>query len=193
VNQDPIEDRLLWLDLETTGLIPEKTVILEIGAAIVSNKFEIIDKFNRVIMYHVDPPMDDWCRTTHSNSGLLQAIARDGVPLRIAELAICAWLDEHFPDNLIVTLNNTEKSREGRIILCGTGIHFDRRYIRYHMPLLNEKLHHRMIDVSAAYYFKKIFGGKEMPEKKKSEQLEHRALSDVYDSINLSRSLNGQS
>jgi len=186
-----IEDRLLWLDLETTGLVVEKTVILEVGAKITDAKLEVLDTFQRTVLHETMPPMDPWCLETHTKSGLVKDIIVDGVPLKFVELGICAWLDKWFPDNKTVDVIVGEKgSREGQIFLCGTGIHFDRRYIRYYMPLLNERLHHRMIDLSAVYYFDKIFKGTKV-EKTSSEVLKHRALDDIDDSLRLARALSG--
>lgn len=180
---------VLWLDLETTGLVPEKTVILEVGAKIVDTKFNIISEFNKVVQYDPLPDMDAWCFVTHTKSGLLKEVLGDNsVPLKFVELAICSWLNNHFTDNK-VELSNDNISYEGQIILTGTGIHFDRRYIRYHMPKLNELLHHRMIDITAAYYFNKMFTNKQLPEKTSSKDLGHRAMSDIDNSIALAKAM----
>lgn len=186
-----IDDRVLWLDLETTGLVAEKTKILEVGAKVITSKFEEVSSFKRVVYYETLPDMDAWCLATHTKSGLLaECQSNEALPLGIVEHELCAWLDEFFPDNKSKRLE--EGSIEGRIILTGTGIHFDRRYIRLYMPKLNVRLHHRMIDVTATYYAFKIFRPDiVIPAKSSREDLQHRSMTDIDDSINLCKALMG--
>jgi oligoribonuclease len=183
----PTEDRVLWLDLETTGLTPETTHILEIGAVVVDKNLYRVDVFQVYIYYDPLPEMDEWCLKTHTASGLLERCKDpdSATPLAHAERRLIKFIDRWFPDNeMKECIKGNQDTIEGRVILAGTGIHFDRRYIRHHLKEVNKRLYHSMIDVSAVHRAMKFFG-KPVPEKTSKEVLKHRAIDDIDDSINL--------
>jgi oligoribonuclease len=165
--------KLLWLDLETTGLDPQKHEILEVGCIITDENFNAQSEFTSVVY----PCSGGWianmspmAREMHEKNGLLKKIAEPENsldPIGEVETKLIYWLQENglFKD----------------IILCGNSIHFDRGFIRQHMPHFYLMLHHRMIDVSS---FKVLFNmrynrGYHYP----IPDATHRALDDIKSSI----------
>lgn len=158
--------KLLWLDLEMSGLDVQKDVILEVAAIITNLNFETQEEFHRVVYQpqSVLDRMDEWCQKTHGESGLTQAVAH-GKPLEEVEEELCQALDRHY------------KSHE-KIILAGNSIGNDRLFIDQYMKKLSKKLHYRVVDVSS---FKEIYKEKFKVEFKKKNT--HRATDDIYESI----------
>ena len=156
----------LFFDFETTGLDPVNNDVLEIAAAVVDKDLNIISQFEIVVNQEEDAlaQMDDWCRGTHTKSGLLERVQNSSVGIMYAESLFLAWMDKYFPGN--------------RILLAGNSIHFDRSFIRVHMPRLDKRLHYRMVDVSSfAIVIENTFGSR----MKKVNA--HRAMPDVLESI----------
>lgn len=165
------EKNLVWIDLEMTGLCPEKDYILEIATIITDSQLNIIAQQPSLII-HNDPEnlknMSEWVKTTHSKSGLLDAVAASKLTLLQAERETLDFLRQYCVP---------EKSP-----LCGNSIWQDRAFLRLHMPKIYDFLHYRIIDVSS---FKEVIkrwyprdGGAEY--KKKDA---HRALDDIIESI----------
>jgi oligoribonuclease len=157
-------NRLLWIDLEMTGLDPDKHHILEVAAIITDMNFHELALYDAVIKQpaSVLKHMEDWSRDHHKNSGLLERVP-DGKSEKAAEA------------DLLDLINGQIK---GPVVLAGNSIHHDRRFIRRYMPELEAKLHYRMVDVSA---WKSIIEVKFNYQFKKNKN--HRALEDVRESI----------
>lgn len=159
--------KLLWVDLEMTGLEPKIDRILEVAAIVTDWNFTEIASFETVI--HQPPKvlegMDDWNTSQHKASGLTEKVQASEVSESDAE------------DMLLEIVSDIFKGDE-KVILAGNSIHQDRRFIRKYWPRLDEKLHYRMLDVSA---WKVVFEGKY--RKKFAKPEEHRALEDIRGSI----------
>jgi oligoribonuclease len=159
--------KLLWVDLEMTGLDPQKDKILEVAAIATDWNFKEYATFESVI--HQPPAvlgrMDTWCMTQHGASGLTERVKGSKMSEAEAEKLLIDLVDAHF---------NSGKP----VILAGNSIHMDRRFIIESWPKLDEKLHYRMLDVSA---WKIVFEGKYRKKFSKSEN--HRALEDIRGSI----------
>ncbi|MEN9723396.1 MAG: hypothetical protein RJB38_1382 [Pseudomonadota bacterium] len=158
--------RLLWIDLEMTGLNDEKDQILEVAAIVTTVDLQPLEEFHRVVY---QPPevlaaMNDWCKKTHGESGLTAACAT-GTPLQQVEGDLLALLDRHY-------------SSKDRPVLCGNSIGNDRRFIDRYCPDFAKRLHYRMIDVSS---FKEVFRDRWNVEFKKKNS--HRAIDDIFESI----------
>lgn len=125
-------NRLLWLDLETTGLSPERDSILEVAVAVTDRRFEIRAADVWVVAF--DGPVDTWAATNHRQ--LLELCKQSHQTLSTVEWAIVAFIDAHCPAN-------------ERLVLAGSSIHFDRAFVRARMPNLEHRLHYRMLDVSS--------------------------------------------
>ncbi|CAM2065095.1 oligoribonuclease [Sulfidibacter corallicola] len=157
--------KMFWVDLEMTGLDPERDAIIEFAAIITDLAFKPIARYHSVVF---QPPallaqMDEWNRTTHSASGLLGRIPQ-GKQLGQVEDEILTLIHEQFG--------------EESPILAGNSIHQDRKFIDRHMKALAGVLHYRMIDVSS---FKEIF--RSVYQKNFQKDNTHRATDDIEASI----------
>ncbi|HCG46326.1 MAG TPA: oligoribonuclease [Corynebacterium flavescens] len=165
-------DRLVWIDLEMTGLDPQRHVIVEVAAIITDANLNIVGEGIDVVVHASEEElaqMDDFVTKMHAHSGLDKEIRASTTTLTEAEDAVLALVEEHCDP-------------EHPAPLAGNSIATDRTFIRAYMPRLDKALHYRMIDVSTikelsrrwyprAYY--------NQPEK----GMAHRALQDIIESI----------
>ena len=159
--------KLLWIDMEMTGLDVEQEVIIEVAAIVTDNDFREIDTFEAVVKQpqkYLDE-MDEWNTEHHTKSGLKAKVPFGSDP-EVVEARLIDFVKKNFPD-----------PRE-RPTLAGNSIHQDRLFIEKHMPRFAERLHYRMLDVSSwKIIFREKFGFKY------SKHNNHRALDDVRESI----------
>lgn len=164
--------KILWVDLEMTGLDPEKDRILEVAAIATDWDFKEIATYEGVVK--VGPRLmarrmkigkDFWDANPEARDGLIAQNLEKGRSGRTIENELLAFIDAHF-DN------------DTRVILAGNSIHQDRRFIVNEWPRLDKRLHYRMLDVSA---WKVVFEGRYKKRFTKPE--EHRALGDIRGSI----------
>lgn len=161
--------RLLWLDLETTGLDETKDVILEV-AVVITEDLRPVSWVTYLVAGSVDDAMGiatQYVRDMHTKNKLWSDMRehRNRPTLAKIEESILGLIGDHYP---IME----------RPILAGSSIHFDRRFIARHMPRLEAHLHHRMLDVSA---WKVVFEGMYGVKFKKNEA--HRAHPDILESL----------
>ncbi|MDO5669054.1 MAG: oligoribonuclease [Corynebacterium sp.] len=165
-------DRLVWVDLEMTGLDLERHVIVEVAALITDADLQIIGEGVDLVVHATEEElaqMDDFVTNMHGTSGLTEQIRTSTVSLQEAEDAVLALIAEHC-------------SPDHPAPLAGNSIATDRAFIREQMPRLDAALHYRMVDVSsikelARRWFPKAYFNQ--PEK----GLAHRALADIVESI----------
>lgn len=164
--------KILWVDLEMTGLDPEKDRILEVAAIATNWDFKEIATYEGVVK--VGPRLmarrmkigkDFWDANPEARDGLIAQNLEKGRSGRTIENELLAFIDAHFDDDT-------------RVILAGNSIHQDRRFIVNEWPRLDKRLHYRMLDVSA---WKVVFEGRYKKRFTKPE--EHRALGDIRGSI----------
>jgi len=162
--------KLLWTDLETTGLDPRKSNPLEV-AMMVAN---LSDPFNAVLAHHstVFFPSRRWgelnqgVREMHTKNGLLEECASNEAPdCERVEEALLQFVPE-------------EELRDDRPILAGSSVYFDYMFIEVHMPRVFKRLQYRLYDVSALKLYCQSMG---MPKFRKAEA--HRAAPDILESI----------
>ncbi len=158
-------NKILWLDLEMTGLLPKDDVIIEAAAIITDQNLKELDVYQNVVKQPEEKlqKMDAWNQKCHRKSGLYPLIAK-GKELSSVEEDFLRFLEAHF-------------SLEEKIILAGNCIYQDRNFIKKYMPRLDKKLYYRMLDVTA---WKIIFEQKGIIFTKKNR---HRALEDTRESI----------
>jgi oligoribonuclease len=157
-------NRLLWIDLEMTGLDPEIHRIVEVAAVITDMNFHELALYDAVIKQSpkVLDQMEEWSKLHHKDSGLLDKISEGK--------------SEHEAERDLLDL--LAGQIRGPVVLAGNSIHHDRRFIRRYMPKLEERLHYRMVDVSA---WKTIVEARYGHQFKKNKN--HRALDDIRESI----------
>lgn len=159
--------KLLWMDLEMTGLEPEKDKILEVAAVATDMELNEIARFQAVV--RVDDKLmrermvgEFWEKNAKSREGLM-AQNESGRPAAEVEKDLLKFLDENFGKE---------------VYLAGNSIHQDRKFIEREMPELHRRMHYRMLDVSAwKIYFEQALG------KRFTKPENHRAEDDVAGSI----------
>jgi oligoribonuclease len=164
-----MQEPLIWIDLEMTGLDPERHVILEIASVLTDELLNIIAE-GPCIAIHPQADalaaMDDWSREHHLQSGLLGRV--DASPY-----------DHHAAEQLTLGFI-TPYCREGSSPLCGNSVWQDRRFLIKHMPKLEAYFHYRNIDVSSVKELVRRWYPA-LPQFQK--QKTHTALSDIKESI----------
>lgn len=169
---DARNDRLVWVDLEMTGLDPVHDEIVEIAAIVTDGDLTELDGG---VSFVVRPPdlaildgMDDVVVRMHTESGLLEDIP-SGIPLAEAADAVLSYVKQH-----------VKEARKAP--LAGSSVYVDRGFLARHAPTLDEYLHYRLVDVSTIkelarrWYPRTYFNA---PEKTGG----HRALADIRESI----------
>lgn len=163
-------ENLVWIDLEMSGLDPDVDVILEIATIVTDAALEIIEEGpNLVISQPVEvlDAMDEWNRTHHGDSGLIDRVLASELSCREAEARTVEFLQRH--------------TEEGKAPLCGNTIGQDRRFLYKYMPQLSEWLHYRSVDVSSIKELVARWYPEEMHAPVKRSN--HRALDDIRGSI----------
>ena len=164
------EAHLVWMDLEMTGLNPERDAILEVATIVTDANLEVVAE-GPVLAIHqpgdVLAAMDAWNTEHHGSSGLVERVRQSPVSLTEAEAVTLAFVQRHCPRRTAP--------------LCGNSIWQDRRFLALQMPTLNDYLHYRIVDVSTV---------KELARRWRPAVVEsfrkrgaHRALDDIRESI----------
>ena len=165
-----MNDHLIWIDLEMTGLDPEKHVIIEIATIVTDPNLEIVAEGPNIAINYPEKIlllMDEWSRNHHQASGLMDRVKASPHDCRQAEQETLEFL--------------SQDCQKGQSPLCGNSIWQDRRFLAKHMPLLDEFFHYRMIDVSSIKELvKRWYPSFPAFEKQKP----HLALTDIKESIN---------
>lgn len=165
-----VTNTLVWIDLEMTGLDPQKDVILEIATIVTDNKLQLI-KEGPSLVIHADRAtldhMSDEVRALHQKSKLIDTVAQSSVSMAQAADQTLIFLKEYAePDSP----------------LCGNSVWNDRNFLIAFMPQITDYLHYRIIDVSTIKeLIQRWYPGDPDMEFNKKES--HRALDDIRESI----------
>jgi oligoribonuclease len=165
-------DVLVWLDMEMTGLDPERERIIEVATIITDGQLTEVATGPEIVIHQPDEilgAMDDWNKSHHGASGLTERVKASTISEADAEAQTIAFINQHV-------------STKDRPVLAGNSIHQDRRFIHRYMPALDKRLHYRMVDVStikelARRWYPQLIA--KVPQKKET----HRALDDIRESI----------
>ncbi|AOB32041.1 oligoribonuclease [Bordetella sp. H567] len=164
------ENRLVWLDMEMTGLDPEKERIIEVAVVVTEPDLTIVAEGPALAIHQPDSlldAMDNWNKSTHGKSGLIDKVKASTLSEAQAEDILIAFLSQHVP--------------AGKSPLCGNTISQDRRFMFRYMPRLEQFFHYRNLDVSTL----KELARRWRPDVYKSfeKKSRHEALADIHDSI----------
>lgn len=164
-------DKILWMDLEMTGLDPTKDRILEVAVIATDWEFKEIATYQssvlvgpRLVERRMKISKDFWDANPEVRNQLIEQ-NKSARSARIVENELLEFIDKHF-------------DKEKPVLLGGNSIHQDRRFIVNEWPRLDKRLHYRMLDVSA---WKVVFENKF--KKKFAKPEAHRALEDIRGSI----------
>jgi oligoribonuclease len=164
------QSNLLWLDMEMTGLDPDRDRIIEVAVVVTDSQLNTLSQAPVLVVHQADAildAMDDWNKGTHARSGLIDKVKASTLAERAAEEQLLAFLAQHVPARTSP--------------MCGNSICQDRRFLARYMPRLEAYFHYRNLDVSTLKELVKRW----KPEIAKGlvKQGKHEALADIYESI----------
>jgi len=156
--------------MEMSGLNPETDRILEIAVVITDAQLNLVAEGPVLVVHQPDAVldvMDNWNKSTHKKSGLIDRVKASTLTEAEAEVQMVAWMAQYVPS--------------GVSPICGNSVHQDRRFLVRYMPKLDAFFHYRILDVSTL---------KELARRWKPEVLnglvkhgKHEALADIHESI----------
>lgn len=166
IDKTAIPTKLLWVDLEMTGLDVQHDVILEVAAEITDMNFKTLASYEAVIKQSDRKlrAMTEWPKKQHAISGLTERVRTIGRPENDVKHELMGFINAQFGDE--------------PAILAGNSIHNDRLFIKRWWPEVDALLHYRMLDVSS---LKVLMQGKYNVMFEKKEV--HRAFDDIQASI----------
>jgi len=167
-----MDDMLVWIDCEMTGLDLGKDKLIEVAALVTDPDLKVLGDGIDVVVHADDAALDampEIVRDMHAKSGLTEEVRRSAISMAEAEEAVLAYIKEFVPHPRTAPL-------------CGNSIATDRGFLARDMPTLDSYLHYRMIDVSSIkelcrrWYPRVYFS-------QPAKGLAHRALADIRESI----------
>lgn len=163
-------NNLIWIDMEMTGLDPEKERIIEMATIVTDSNLNVIAEGPVLAVHQPDEllqAMDSWNTRHHNASGLVKRVKASKVTEAEAEALTLEFLRKYVP--------------EGKSPMCGNSVHQDRRFLWRYMPQLEKFFHYRLLDVStlkelALRWAPRVYAGLQKESK-------HLALDDIRESI----------
>ena len=168
--QGPDKTPLVWVDMEMSGLVPDRDRILEVAMVVTDAELNTIAEAPVFVLHQPDSvldAMDSWNKSTHGKSGLVDKVRAS------------TFTEEQVEARLVEFLKPVVGERLAP--LCGNTVHQDRRFMARYMPLFDAYLHYRIVDVSTL----KELARRWRPDvvQSFSKEGKHEALADVYESI----------
>ena len=167
----PLSDQnLIWIDLEMTGLFPDRDRIIEIAVVVTDPQITMRVEGPVFAVHQSDAAldaMDAWNKGTHGKSGLIDRVKASSVDEASAEVQVINWLKQYVP--------------AGKSPMCGNSICQDRRFLANYMPALEAFFHYRNLDVSTLKELARRWKPGILDGFKKQQS--HTALADIHESI----------
>jgi oligoribonuclease len=164
------EHNLVWIDLEMTGLVPERDRVIEIAVIVTDPQVQVRVEGPVLAIHQSDAvldAMDAWNKGTHGRSGLTERVRASTVDEAQATAQVIDFLRAYVP--------------RGRSPMCGNSICQDRRFLAIHMPELEAYFHYRNLDVSTLKELARRWKPAALEGFKKAQA--HTALADIHESI----------
>jgi len=164
------QNNLVWLDMEMTGLDPDRDKIIEVAIVVTDAQLNLVAEAPVLVLHQPDSmldAMDDWNKSTHTRSGLVAKVKASALTEAEAEQIYLDFLAAHVPIRTSP--------------MCGNSICQDRRFMARHMPRLEAYFHYRNLDVSTLKELVKRW--KPDLAKGLTKHGKHEALADIYESI----------
>jgi oligoribonuclease len=164
------EFNLVWVDMEMTGLDPDRDRVIEIAAIVTDPNLDVLAEGPVFVIHQPDEVldgMDAWNKGTHGRSGLIERVKASTITEEQASAEMVAFLKQFVP--------------AGKSPMCGNSICQDRRFMARHMPTLEAFFHYRNVDVSTLKELCRRWRP-ELIAGFKKHQL-HTALADIRESV----------
>ena len=164
------QGNLIWIDMEMTGLVPDSDRVIEIALLITDSQLNELSAGYELVVHQPDSvleAMDNWNKSTHARSGLIDKVKSSRLAEAEAESLALAFLADHVP--------------AGASPMCGNSICQDRRFLARWMPTLEAYFHYRNLDVSTLKELVRRWKPEVMRGLKKEGR--HEALADIRESI----------
>jgi oligoribonuclease len=164
------DSNLIWIDLEMTGLYPDRDRIIEIAVVVTDAQITTRVEGPVFAIHQSDATldaMDAWNKGTHGKSGLVDRVKASEVDEAHAQAQVIEWLAQYV--------------KAGKSPMCGNSICQDRRFLANHMPALEAYFHYRNLDVSTLKELARRWKPAVLDGIKKAQA--HTALADVHESI----------
>ena len=164
------DDNLVWIDLEMTGLFPDKDRIIEIAVVVTDPQLQQRVEGPVFAVHQSDAVlegMDNWNKGTHGKSGLTERVRASATREADAQDQVIAFLRQYVA--------------KGKSPMCGNSICQDRRFLARTMPALEAYFHYRNLDVSTLKELARRWKPSAMEGFKKAQA--HTALADIHESI----------
>lgn len=164
------DTHLVWVDMEMSGLDPDKDVVLEVALVVTDKDLNLVEEGPVLVVHQSDAvldTMDSWNKSTHGKSGLIDKVKAS--PLSEADI-----------ENQMIEFMKLYVG-ERKSPMCGNSICQDRRFMARHLPKLEAYFHYRNLDVSTL----KELAARWRPELKDGfkKANNHTALADIHESI----------
>ena len=166
--QDP--NHLIWIDMEMSGLDPDNDRVLEVAIVITDQGLNTVAEAPVLVVHQSDEVlagMDDWNRSTHGKSGLVDRVKASTLTEREVDAQMVAFLADYVPPRISP--------------MCGNSVHQDRRFMARHLPQLEAYFLYRNLDVSTLKELAKRWKPQIMAGLTKHGK--HEALADIHESI----------